>query len=132
MKKLYNLYNSSSRVDSDVDSLFSDYTSFENTFFNGVKNTAETTIDGDSPIVIRTTPPLVAVPADLATSDIRVFDEDESYGATRTDFEQERRREIAQERARRRREQQRREDQRRQDRQSGFIPPTSPDDEELG
>tara|TARA_A100001015_G_scaffold122779_1_gene136103 strand:- start:1230 stop:5660 length:4431 start_codon:yes stop_codon:yes gene_type:complete len=130
--KLYNLYNSSSRVDSDVDSLFSDYTSFENTFFNGVKNTAETTIDGDSPIVIRTTPPLVAVPADLATSDIRVFDEDESYGATRTDFEQERRREIAQERARRRREQQRREDQRRQDRQSGFIPPTSPDDDELG
>ena len=130
--KLFNLYNSSSRVDSDVESVFLTSTAFQNSFFNGVINTNETTIDGDSPVVIRTTPPLVAVPADLATSDIRVFDEGENFGAARSDFDENRRREIAQERARRRREQQRREDQRRRDIQSGFIPPTSPDDEELG
>ena len=119
-------------MDSDVESIFLTSTAFENSFFNGVINTNETTIDGDSPVVIRTTPPLVAVPADLATSDIRVFDEGENFGAARSDFDENRRREIAQERARRRREQQRREDQRRRDIQSGFIPPTSPDDEELG
>ena len=130
--KLYNLYNSSSRVDSDVESVFLTSTALQNSFFNGVLNTNETTIDGDSPVVIRTTPPLVAVPADLATSDIRVFDESENFGAVRSDFDENRRREIAQERARRRREQQRREDQRRRDIQSGFIPPTSADDEELG
>ena len=56
----------------------------------------------------------------------------ENFGALRSDFDENRRREIAQERARRRREQQRREDQRRRDIQSGFIPPTSADDEELG
>ena len=105
---------------------------FENSFYNGVKNTTETTIDGDSPVVIRTTPPLVAVPADLPTSDVRVFDESENVGASRTNLDEDRRRQVAQERARRRRAERRREDQRRRDIQSGFLPPTTPDDEELG
>ena len=129
---LFHFYSSSSLVQSDVESVFSDITAFENSFYNGVKNTTETTIDGDSPVVIRTTPPLVAVPADLPTSDVRVFDESENVGASRTNLDEDRRRQVAQERARRRRAERRREDQRRRDIQSGFLPPTTTDDEELG
>ena len=46
-----------------------------NLVYAGVKNTRETTIDGDSPIIIRRTAPTVAVPVDGATSDLQVLDE---------------------------------------------------------
>ena len=43
--------------------------------FEGVKNTKFTTIDGDYPIIIRTTSPTIAVPTDVADSNLTVVDD---------------------------------------------------------
>ena len=43
-------------------------------FYEGVKNTQDTTIDGKSPIIVRITSPTVAVPFDSADSNLRVID----------------------------------------------------------
>ena len=70
-----NLYSSRSLVETDLDTNYKDNTGLNNLVYAGVKNTRETTIDGDSPIIIRRTAPTVAVPVDGATSDLQVLDE---------------------------------------------------------
>ena len=41
-------------------------------FFEGVKNTSETTIDGDLPFIITTTAPTVAVPTSKGISKLTI------------------------------------------------------------
>ena len=72
---LENLYSSRSLVETDLDTNYKDSTGLNNLVYAGVKNTRETTIDGDSPIIVRRTAPTVAVPVDGATSDLQVLDE---------------------------------------------------------
>ena len=72
---LENLYSSRSLVETDLDTNYKDNTGLNNLVYAGVKNTRETTIDGDSPIIVRRTAPTVAVPVDGATSDLQVLDE---------------------------------------------------------
>ena len=103
--RLFNIYESRSLVQSDVDPFYDDSTALNATFYDGVKNTPETTIDNDSPVVITQTAPSVAVPADLATSDLNVFDENETRGYSRGDAQQDRRREAARRRRQERRQQ---------------------------
>ena len=103
--RLFNIYESRSLVQSDVDPFYDDSTALNATFYEGVKNTPETTIDNDSPVVITQTAPSVAVPADLATSDLNVFDENENRGYSRGDAQQDRRREAARRRRQERRQQ---------------------------
>ena len=43
-------------------------------FYEGVKNTKDTTIDGDSPIIVRVTSPTVAVPFDASDSNLKVIE----------------------------------------------------------
>ena len=88
-----------------MEPFYAESTALNNTFYEGVKNTPETTIDGDSPVVITQTAPSVAVPADLSTSDLNVFDENESRGYSRGDAQQDRRREAARRRREERRQQ---------------------------
>ena len=70
-----NLFTSRSLIETDLDTNYKDSTGLNNLVYAGVKNTRETTIDGDSPIIIRRTAPTVAVPVDGATSDLQVLDE---------------------------------------------------------
>ena len=72
---LENLYSSRSLVETDLDTNYKDSTGLNNLVYAGVKNTRETTIDGDSPVIVRRTAPTVAVPVDGATSDLQVLDE---------------------------------------------------------
>ena len=72
---LENLYSSRSLVETDLDTNYTDSTGLNNLVYAGVKNTRETTIDGDSPVIVRRTAPTVAVPVDGATSDLQVLDE---------------------------------------------------------
>ena len=48
--------------------------SFNRSFYEGVKNTKSTTLDGDSPIVIRISAPTIAVPIDSSTKNLNVID----------------------------------------------------------
>ena len=41
------------------------------------KNTLATTLDGDSPIIIRTTSPTVAVPIDSPDSNLLIMDQEQ-------------------------------------------------------
>ena len=50
-----NLYSSRSLHETDLDSEYQNITSFKRIFYEGVKNTSETTIDGDLPFIVTTT-----------------------------------------------------------------------------
>ena len=49
-------------------------TALNRSFYEGVKNTISTTIDGDYPVVIRVTSPTVAVPTDSTDTNLNVID----------------------------------------------------------
>ena len=57
-----NLYSSRSLHESDLDSEYQNITAWKRLFYEGVKNTSDTTLDGDLPIIVTTTAPTVAVP----------------------------------------------------------------------
>ena len=67
------LYSSKSLVESDLDTDYQYTTATRRLFYEGCKNTKETTPDGDLPIIIRTTSPTVAVPTDAADSNLKVI-----------------------------------------------------------
>ena len=71
-----NFYHTKSLIDTDLDTGYQHITAFNRSFYEGVKNTKDTTLDGDSPIIIRTTSPTVAVPTDTPDSNLKVFDKD--------------------------------------------------------
>ena len=62
INKFENLYSSRSLFDSDLDPEYQYITAWNRSFYEGVKNTSETTLDGDLPIIITSTAPTVAVP----------------------------------------------------------------------
>ena len=68
-------YSSKSLVESDLDTNYQDTTATRRLFFEGCKNTKSTTLDGDYPVIIRTTSPTVAVPTTAADSNLRVVDD---------------------------------------------------------
>ena len=47
-----NLYSSRSLHETDLDTSYQDNTVFKRMFYEGVKNTSETTIDGDLPFIV--------------------------------------------------------------------------------
>ena len=67
-----NLYSSRSLHESDLDSEYQNITSFKRLFYEGVKNTSETTIDGDLPFIVTTTAPTVAVPTTKGISKLSI------------------------------------------------------------
>ena len=69
------LYSSKSLHETDLDTDYQYTTATRRLFFEGCKNTKFTTTDGDSPIIIRTTSPTVAVPTDTADSNLKVVSE---------------------------------------------------------
>ena len=69
------LYTSKSLHPTDLDAGYQNITPFRRSFYEGVKNTKNTTIDGDYPVIIRTTSPTIAVPTDGADSNLRVVDD---------------------------------------------------------
>ena len=68
-------YNSKSLHPTDLDPGYQNITAWRRSFYEGVKNTKSTTIDGDYPIIIRTTSPTIAVPTDAADSNLKVVDD---------------------------------------------------------
>ena len=46
-------------------------------FYEGVKNTSNTTLDGDLPVIVRTTAPTVAIPTNFGTSQLQIDDNPE-------------------------------------------------------
>ena len=69
------LYSSKSLHPTDLDTEYQNTTAWRRMCFEGVKNTKNTTIDGDYPVIIRTTSPTIAVPSDMADSNLRVVDD---------------------------------------------------------
>ena len=65
-------YTSKSLHSTDVDHEYYDITALNRSFFAGVKNTSDTTLDGDLPVIIKTSAPTVAMPADAGISKLRV------------------------------------------------------------
>ena len=57
LSKFDNLYNSRSLATTDLDPEYQYITALNRSFYEGVKNTRNSTIDGDDPIVIRVTSP---------------------------------------------------------------------------
>jgi len=70
--RFYNLYNSRSLHETDLDAEYQNYTSFRRMFYEGVKNTSDTTIDGDLPFIVTTTAPTVAVPTTKGISKLSI------------------------------------------------------------
>ena len=68
-------YSSKSLHPTDLDPGYQNITAWNRSFYEGVKNTIKTTIDGDYPIIIRTTSPTIAVPVDAADSNLKVIDD---------------------------------------------------------
>ena len=67
-----NLYNSRSLHETDLDASYQDNTAFKRMFYEGVKNTSETTIDGDLPFIVTQTAATVAVPTTKGISKLSV------------------------------------------------------------
>ena len=67
-----NLFSSRSLVDSDLDPEYQNVLSFNRMFYEGVKNTSDTTIDGDLPFIVTQTAPTVAVPTTKGTSKLSI------------------------------------------------------------
>ena len=70
-----NFYTSKSVHATDLDPEYDKVLAWNRSFFEGVKNTKYTTIDGDLPIIVKTSAPTVAVPTDVGISKLRI-DED--------------------------------------------------------
>ena len=70
-----NFYTSKSLVESDRDPVFQNVLSLNRSFYEGVKNTKNTTIDGDLPVIIRTSAPTVATPTNFGISGLQVDEE---------------------------------------------------------
>ena len=68
-------FTSKSLAHTDIDTGYTDITAFNNSFYEGVKNTIETTLDGTLPIITTRSSPTVAVPADGVIGDINVVDD---------------------------------------------------------
>ena len=68
-------YTSKSLHPTDLDTEYQNTTALKRLFFEGVKNTKSTTLDGDYPVVIRVTAPTVAVPIDSADSNLNIVDD---------------------------------------------------------
>ena len=68
-------YTAKSLHPTDLDTEYQNTTAWRRMSFEGVKNTKFTTIDGDYPIIIRTTSPTIAVPTDVADSNLTVVDD---------------------------------------------------------
>jgi len=75
LNRTENFYHTKSLRTTDIDPRYHEVTALNNSFYEGVKNTTQTTLDGDLPIIIRKTAPTVAVPTDVGISNLRV-DED--------------------------------------------------------
>mgnify|MGYP003109579137 FL=1 len=75
LDKSQHFYHTKSLASTDIDPRYTEITAFNNSFYEGVKNTSNTTLDGDLPIIIRKTAPTVAVPTDVGISNLQV-DED--------------------------------------------------------
>jgi hypothetical protein len=71
-----NFYSSYSLHPSDLDPEYDKILALNRSFYEGVKNTIGTTIDGDYPIIIRSTAPTVVVPVDAADGHLKVIDKD--------------------------------------------------------
>lgn len=69
------LYSSKSLHGTDLDPEYQFVTSFNNTFYNGVKNSKDTTIDGKHPIQIRLMSTTVAIPTDSTLANLIVTDD---------------------------------------------------------
>ena len=74
LDRYVNLYSSKSLVETDLDPEYQHVTALNRSFYEGVKNTISTTIDGDSPVVIRVTSPTVAVPTDSTDTNLNIID----------------------------------------------------------
>jgi hypothetical protein len=68
-----NLYTSRSLHISELDTEYQNSSALNRSFYEGVKNTKSTTLDGDLPVVIRTTSPTIAVPSDMGDSNLNVI-----------------------------------------------------------
>ena len=69
------LYSSKSLHETDLDPEYQFVTAFNNTFYEGVKNSIDTTIDGKYPIQIRLMSTTVATPTDSALTNLIVTDD---------------------------------------------------------
>ena len=67
-----NFYTSKSVHATDLDPEYDKVLAWNRSFFEGVKNTKYTTIDGDLPIIVKTSAPTVAVPTDVGISNLRI------------------------------------------------------------
>ena len=72
----YILYNSKSLDTTDIDPEYQNFTALNNSFYEGVKNTDKTTLDGLPPIIERTTAKAIAVPKDFGTSKLDVLEDE--------------------------------------------------------
>ena len=70
--KFENLYSSKSLHETDLDPEYQNFTSFRRMFYDGVKNTSDTTIDGDLPFIVTQTAPTVAVPTTKGISKLSI------------------------------------------------------------
>jgi len=73
-RKDLHFYTSKSLADTDLDPEYQYVLALNRSFYEGVKNTTKTTIDGKSPIIVRVTSPTVAIPFDASDSNLRVVD----------------------------------------------------------
>ena len=67
-----NYYHSKSLKTSDRDPEYHLYLPFNRSFYEGVKQTVRTTLDGDLPVIVRTSAPTVAIPADTGISKLKI------------------------------------------------------------
>ena len=67
-----NFYSSKSLNETDLDPEYQYVLALNRSFYEGVKNTIHTTLDGDLPIIVRTSAPTVAVPTDVGISKLKV------------------------------------------------------------
>ena len=67
-----NFYSSKSLHPTDLDTEYQHSTSQKRMFFEGVKNTSETTLDGDLPFIVTITAPTVAVPTTKGISKLTI------------------------------------------------------------
>ena len=67
-----NFYSSKSLHHTDLDPEYDNILALNRSFYEGVKNTINTTIDGDLPIVVRTSSPTVATPTDFGISGLQI------------------------------------------------------------
>ena len=67
-----NFYSSRSLHPSDLDTSYLETLAFRRSFYDGVKNTSETTLDGDLPIIITMTAPTVATPSSKGVNKLTI------------------------------------------------------------